>query len=150
LPVLKKIPLWVLYLKELFSWFAILLWIGGILCVVGYELQPSQGLSNVYLAIVLAVVVIITATLSFYQNFKSDSLMESFKKMIPRDCLVIRGGKEKKIEGKKIVPGDIVNIKTGANIPADIRIIQSRDMKVDNSALTGEAEPLIRKKECTK
>lgn len=149
LPMLKKTPLWVLYMKELFSWFAMLLWIGAALCLVGYFLQPAQGLSNVYLAIVLAVVVLITATLSFYQNFKSDSLMESFKKMIPRDCVVIRGGKKRQIEGKKLVPGDLVDIKAGDNIPADIRIIQSRDMKVDNAALTGEAEPLIRKKECT-
>jgi sodium/potassium-transporting ATPase subunit alpha len=49
--------------------------------------------------------------------------MESFKKMIPRDCVVIRGGKKRQIEGKKLVPGDLVDIKAGDNIPADIRII---------------------------
>ncbi len=90
LPCLKKTPLWVLFLKELFSWFALLLWIGAIICIIGYELQPNQGLSNVYLAVVLVIVVLITATLGFYQNYKSDSLMDSFKKMIPRDCIVIR------------------------------------------------------------
>jgi sodium/potassium-transporting ATPase subunit alpha len=41
LPMLKKTPLWVLYMKELFSWFAMLLWIGAALCLVGYFLQPA-------------------------------------------------------------------------------------------------------------
>ncbi len=47
------------------------------------------------------------------------------------------------------MPGDLVDVKAGDNIPADLRIIQSRGMKVDNAALTGEVEPLIRKNECT-
>ncbi len=137
-------------MKELFSLFASLLWVGGGLCLFGYFIAPSNGPMNVFLAVVLFIVVLLTATLSFYQNFKSDSLMESFKKMIPRECNVIRGGNKKKIEGRLLVPGDLVEIKSGDNIPADVRIIQSREMKVDNSPLTGEAEPLLRKKECTK
>lgn len=53
------------------------------------------------------------------------------------------------IDPLKLVPGDVINIKGGDKIPADIRIIQSIEMKVDNSALTGESDPLLRSDKCT-
>lgn len=56
---------------------------------------------------------------------------------------------EKQIPAVKLVPGDIVKIRMGDKIPADIRILQSREMKVDNSCLTGESDALLRSTECT-
>ena len=69
--------------------------------------------------------------------------------MIPQQCIVLREGVEKQIMASKIVPGDVVKVKMGDKIPADLRIVQSREMKVDNSCLTGESEPLLRTVECT-
>lgn len=63
--------------------------------------------------------------------------------------MVVREGVIKKILATKLVPGDIVELKMGDKMPADVRIIQSREMKVDNSALTGESDPLLRTVECT-
>lgn len=62
---------------------------------------------------------------------------------------MVRNGKAKKIMATDLVAGDIVEVKFGEKIPADIRILQSREMKVDNSALTGETEPLLRSTECS-
>lgn len=75
--------------------------------------------------------------------------MDSFKNFLPAQCVVIREGQKRQIEAIKLVPGDVLEIKMGDKIPADVRIIQSREMKVDNSALTGEADPLLRTVECT-
>lgn len=75
--------------------------------------------------------------------------MEGFKNFIPPKCKVIRDGKTESIDALKIVVGDLIEIRMGDRIPADIRIVSSDEMKVDNSSLTGESEPLIRKIECT-
>ena len=99
--------------------------------------------------IVLAAVVIITACFSYYQSSKSAALMAKFKDFIPQTTMVIRHGNEKVIEAKGLVPGDIVKIKGGDNIPADIRVIDCNEMKVNNASLTGESEDLLRSIEKT-
>lgn len=75
--------------------------------------------------------------------------MDSFKNMIPSGCSIIRDGTNTTIDPMKLVPGDVIAIKSGDKIPADVRIIQSIEMKVDNSALTGESDPLLRSDKCT-
>jgi sodium/potassium-transporting ATPase subunit alpha len=75
--------------------------------------------------------------------------MAQFKNFIPPRALVIRNGHETGIEASKLVPGDLVLVKGGENIPADIRIIECHEMKVDNASLTGESDDLIRKVEKT-
>jgi len=95
------------------------------------------------------VVVHVSGICSFYQDFKSDRIMESFKDMIPRQCHVTRNGQRQEMQVAELVVGDIVEVKYGDLIPADIRILESHDFKVDNSSLTGESEPQKRSPECT-
>lgn len=66
--------------------------------------------------------------------------MNSFKNFLPQKCTVVREGEARVLDAAKLVVGDIVIIKLGEKIPADIRILESNEMKVDNSALTGESE----------
>jgi sodium/potassium-transporting ATPase subunit alpha len=77
-------------LKEMASPFALLLWLGGILCFVAYGL--SNDPSNLYLGIVLIVIVLATSFMTFYQNMKSEAIMGSFKDFIPPQTIVIRDG----------------------------------------------------------
>ena len=88
--------------------------------------------------------VTVTALYSFSQQHSSGKIFESFKNMIPQETMVIRDGRQSKIRADHLVVGDIVLCKGGERIPADIRIIQCEGMKVDNSSLTGESEPLSR------
>jgi sodium/potassium-transporting ATPase subunit alpha len=69
--------------------------------------------------------------------------------MLPSVCKVLRDGKITQLPAEKLVRGDIVEVISGEKIPADLRVIKSTEMKVDNSALTGEVEPLLRSPECT-
>ncbi|XP_022346433.1 sodium/potassium-transporting ATPase subunit alpha-4 [Enhydra lutris kenyoni] len=144
---------WVKFCKQLFGGFSILLWIGAILCFVAYGIQihfneePTKD--NLYLGSVLAVVVIITGCFSYYQEAKSSKIMESFRKMVPQQALVIRGGEKMQIDVEDVVVGDLVEVKGGDQIPADIRLIYSQGCKVDNSSLTGESEPQTRSPEFT-
>jgi P-type E1-E2 ATPase len=70
--------------------------------------------------------------------------MAGFKNFIPPKALVWRDGKKKEVAAKDLVPGDIVEVNIGDNIPADMIIIKSSEMKVNNASLTGESEELLR------
>lgn len=123
-------------LKELTAPFALLLWAGGILCFIAYGLSKDD--SNLYLGIVLIVIVLISGFMTFYQNMKSEALMDSFKDFIPPQTVVVRDGKDITIDAINLVRGDLVKVALGKKVPADIRIVDSQKMKVDNSSLTGE------------
>ncbi|GFR07814.1 hypothetical protein TNCT_711131 [Trichonephila clavata] len=144
----KKTPEWVKFCKQLFGGFALLLWVGALLCFIAYSIQSSSleeaPDDNLYLGIVLAAVVIVTGIFSYYQEAKSSKIMESFKNMVPQYATVIRGGQKITLAAEEVVQGDIVEVKGGDRIPADIRIIQATAFKVDNSSLTGESEPQTR------
>jgi len=75
--------------------------------------------------------------------------MESFKNMVPQFATVIREGEKLTLRAEDLVLGDVVDVKFGDRIPADIRIIEARGFKVDNSSLTGESEPQSRSPEFT-
>uniref|UniRef100_A0A674MEH8 ATPase Na+/K+ transporting subunit alpha 2a n=1 Tax=Takifugu rubripes TaxID=31033 RepID=A0A674MEH8_TAKRU len=104
---------------------------------------------RLYLGVVLAAVVIVTGCFSYFQEAKSSRIMDSFKKMVPQQALVIREGEKMQINAELVVMGDLVEIKGGDRVPADLRIISSSGCKVDNSSLTGESEPQTRSPEFT-
>ena len=123
--------------------FALLLWIGSLLAFVAYGLYPADP-SNLYLGIVLIFIIIFVGLLTFYENMKSQAIMASFKDFIPATTSVIRDGQEKSLDAAKLVRGDLIKVTSGMKIPADIRIVSSQGMKVDNSSLTGETNLLPR------
>ncbi|XP_023221168.1 sodium/potassium-transporting ATPase subunit alpha-like [Centruroides sculpturatus] len=104
---------------------------------------------QLYLGIVLSTVVIVTGCFSYYQEARSSKIMESFKNMVPQYATVIREGQKFTFPAEEVVVGDIVEVKGGDRIPADIRVISSQSCKVDNSSLTGESEPQTRSPELT-
>jgi sodium/potassium-transporting ATPase subunit alpha len=136
----------ILFLKEQTGFFSLLLWFGSILCFIAYGIQEDKtDESNLYLGIVLGVVVFVTGVFSYSQSSKAASLMDDFKNMIPPQARVLRGGKWGDVEAKELVPGDIIEIAGGFQIPADTILFTSNEMKVNNASLTGEAEELLRK-----
>ncbi|XP_037944797.1 sodium/potassium-transporting ATPase subunit alpha-like [Teleopsis dalmanni] len=147
----KQTSAFVRLLEQMFGGFALLLWIGAILCIVAYIIQHLQNDEDedlpydyLYLGAVLAGVVIVTGLFSYYQESKSSKIMDSFKNMIPQFATVVRDGEKHIITAEHVVLGDIVEVKFGDRIPADIRIIESRNFMVDNSSITGESEPQYR------
>lgn len=74
----------------------------------------------------LAVVVIITGCFSYYQESKSSAIMESFKNLVPQYATVLRDGQKHTIPAEEVVVGDIVEVKGGDRIPADIRIVKGK------------------------
>nr|XP_021510721.1 potassium-transporting ATPase alpha chain 2 [Meriones unguiculatus] len=148
----KQTPEIIKFLKQMVGGFSILLWIGAILCWIAYVIQyvnNSASLDSVYLGAILVLVVVLTGIFAYYQEAKSTNIMASFSKMIPQQALVIRDSEKKIIPAEQLVVGDVVEIKGGDQIPADIRLVSSQGCKVDNSSLTGESEPQARSTEFT-
>ena len=134
-------PWYIKFLMQFKNFFALLLLGGGVLCFVGYAIDSEKDQTNLYLGVVLFTVVMITATFSFLQEAKSEAIMEGFKSMIPKKCKAIRDGKGVVLDAWELVPGDVVDLNDGDQVPADIRVMRSNELKVDNSSLTGESEP---------
>ncbi|XP_053353006.1 sodium/potassium-transporting ATPase subunit alpha-1b [Clarias gariepinus] len=141
-------PEWVKFCKQMFGGFSMLLWTGAVLCFLAYGIQAAMedepANDNLYLGVVLSAVVIVTGCFSYYQEAKSSKIMDSFKNLVPQQALVIRDGEKNHINAEDVVVGDLVEVKGGDRIPADLRIISSHGCKVDNSSLTGESEPQTR------
>jgi potassium/sodium efflux P-type ATPase len=86
------------------------------------------------------VVIFVNAVFSFWQEFKAERAIDALKKLIPSYARTIRDGKEIKVPTSDIVPGDIVIIEEGDNIPADARLIEAQELRVNNSAFSGESK----------
>merc|ERR1712012_1352018 len=147
-------PEWVKFCQCLFSGFACLLWLGAVLCFLAYSIQASAYEEppddNLYLGVVLSAVVTVTGIFSYYQESKSAKIMEGFKNLVPQYALVRRNNGEKlTVPADTLTLGDIVEIKFGDRCPADLRVLEARGFKVDNSSLTGESEPQARGPEFT-
>ncbi len=90
-------------------------------------------------AIIILIIVFASAGLGFTQEYRSEKAVEALKKMTSPNALVIRDGKETKIPASQLVPGDIMLLYTGDKIPADARLIEAHNLKVEEAALTGES-----------
>ncbi|CAF1243443.1 unnamed protein product, partial [Adineta ricciae] len=150
----KTTPEWVKFCKQMFGFFALLLWAGAILCFVAHAITVATHHGeapndNLWLGVALTIVVVITGCFSYYQEAKSSRIMDSFKDMVPQQAIVTREGQNKNVKSEDLVVGDIVHVKFGDRVPADIRILEAHGFKVDNSSLTGESEPQSRSAEKT-
>ena len=90
-------------------------------------------------AIIIFVIVLINATLSFTQEIKAENALESLKKMSQPFSTILRDGEQKRIKTSDIVVGDIIFLEAGDVVPADILLIESASLKCDESTLTGES-----------
>ena len=91
---------------------------------------------------IIAVMAFLSVALGFFQEYRADKEAEKLSEMVRATATVCRNGKPKEIPIKQIVPGDIVDLFAGDMIPADIRIIQAKDLFINQSALTGESMPV--------
>ena len=128
-----RTPLIFKFLENFYHFFAILLWVGGILAFVGR--MPQLGWA-------IFAVIFINASFSFWQEYRAEKATEALKRLMPHKAKVVRDGETKQVDAAEIVPGDILVLDEGDNIPADGRLIQEFEMRTNNAVLTGESEPV--------
>ncbi len=88
------------------------------------------------------VIIILNAILGFIQEYKAEKSIEALKKLTAQTSLVLRNNQEQKIPSKELVSGDIILIEEGTRIPADCYLLESVELKIDESTLTGESTPV--------
>lgn len=123
-------PWWHLLLKQ-FQNVLILILLAG----AGLSLALGHGTES----IAIAVIVIFAVFLGFIQEFRAEKALDALQKMAAPLATVIRNGVTRTIESRLVVPGDLISLTTGNRVPADARLIESRNLKADEAALTGES-----------
>lgn len=135
-----RMPEWQRFLLQFTNVFLLLLNGCAVLSIVAYVI--TADIINLYLAIVLVVVVFLTAFIQFHEEGKALAVIDSFAKMLAAECIVIRQGEEKKITTDLLVAGDLVKVQNGDRVPADLVLLLCRGLKAECSSLTGESEPV--------
>ncbi|KAL0490061.1 sodium/potassium-transporting ATPase subunit alpha [Acrasis kona] len=149
----KETSQFIVFFRNFTNFFALLMEGAAVLCLIAFFISLGQSLNakteiiydNLYIAVVLIFIVVANALFTYFQERSSSNVAKEFAKMAPTDnIIVIRDGKELGVKPDQLVIGDLVKIKLGDRIPADIRILHCADFTVDNSSLTGEVEPQAR------
>ena len=96
---------------------------------------------------VILLAILVNAGLGFYQEYSAEHALEELETYVKERARVIRGGVEREIDSSLLVPGDIITLAIGARVPADVRIIESRGLSVDEAILTGESLPVLKQTE---
>lgn len=125
---------------EQFSDFMILVLIAA--AVISFLISSLNGEADFTDSIIILAIVILNAILGVIQEEKAEKSLEALKKISAPMAAVIRNGVRSEISASKLVPGDIIEIEAGQYVPADARLLSSVNLKIDESALTGESLPV--------
>ncbi|SCZ89305.1 BZ3500_MvSof-1268-A1-R1_Chr1-1g01094 [Microbotryum saponariae] len=129
------------YLESLSSLFNILLIVAGILEYILLGVDFEDNKPNEYIGGILIAVAFVNAGIDYYQIAKAEAVLAGFLSLVPATCTVVRDGQISQIPAADLVLGDCVLIRMGDKTPADVFIFSAVSCSVDNSSLTGEAEP---------
>jgi len=129
----RTAPIWVVFFEQFKDLMIVVLLIAALIAGLIGELSDT---------VVILVIVFLNAILGTTQQYRAERAIIALRKLTVPLATVVRGGELKKIDSTSLVPGDIILLEAGAYIPADIRIVDAPNLKVDESALTGESIPV--------
>lgn len=139
----KETNAFILFLKTLIDPLAIIMLLAGFLSIIlPLALGRTIGTAEIPGIVVIFGVVFANSIISTTQEVKARSSLKALQSLTETKVVVLRGGKQREINVEELVRGDIVFLDTGKFVPADIRIIEAPQLKVDESALTGESLPV--------
>ncbi len=129
----KKKPAWLLFLGQFKDFMILILAAAAIISGIVGDLTDT---------IIILVIIVLNAVLGFVQEYRAEKAMESLKKLTETQTKVIRDGQSMTVFSRELVPGDVVILEAGNMVPADIRLIETFALKIDESSLTGESVPV--------
>ncbi len=104
----------------------------------------SVGVGDTVDAVVIVAIVVLNGVLGFVQEYRAEKALEALKRMLTPTCTVVRDGTERTVPAETLVPGDVVVLEVGDQVPADLRLGTSLNLRIDESALTGESVPVAK------
>jgi calcium-translocating P-type ATPase len=125
------------FLKEFTHFFALILWLAAGLAFLAEWIDPGQGMAKIGYAVV--VVILVSGVFSFWQEFRIERTLAALRELLPQQVDVLRDNKTVRLVADQLVPGDIVLLEQGKNIPADCRLIEAFGVRVNNATVTGES-----------
>jgi P-type Ca2+ transporter type 2C len=129
----KKKPAWLLFLDQFKDFMILILAAAAIISGLVGDLTDT---------IIILVIIVLNAVLGFVQEYRAEKAMDSLKKLTETQSKVLREDHWVSVPSKELVPGDVVALEAGNMIPADLRLLETFSLKVDESSLTGESEPI--------
>jgi len=128
-----KEPLWILFLKQFRDFMVMILLAATAVSVFLGEYAD---------AVTILTIVVVNAILGFIQECRAERSLEALKQLTAPEAKVVREGRERKIQAVELVPGDIVLLGEGDRVPADIRLLKTAGLEIEESTLTGESVPV--------
>lgn len=128
-------PLWKKYLGQFKEPMILLLLASALISLIMRQYDDA-------LSITIAIIIVVTV--AFIQENRAEKEIEALKKLVPPRCVCIREGKSQMIYARDLVPGDLCILDIGDRVPADLRLIETNQLSVDESSFTGETKPSVK------
>lgn len=128
------------FLAGFTHFFALILWFGAGIAFFAEWSAPGGGMGLLGYAILG--VIVINGLFSFWQEFRAEQAINALQKLIPHEANVFRHGKLQRLPAEELVPGDIISLQDGDDVPADCRVLESIRLRVNNATMTGESMPV--------
>jgi calcium-translocating P-type ATPase len=130
------------FLRQFTHFFAAVLWVAALLALITNWWMPGQGMRTLALAIVA--VIVINGACSFWQEYRAEETMAALQRLLPHQVRVLRDGSTFVVPSEDVVPGDVIFLTAGDDVPADCRLVEAFGVRVNNATVTGEAHPVSR------
>ena len=134
---------WLLRLARQFThFFALILWVAAGLAFVAEAFGPGQGMAVLGAAIIG--VIAVNGSFAYWQEARAERTVGALRALLPHEVTVLRGGTGLRLPVAALVPGDVILVQQGDNIPADCRVIEALGLRVNIATVTGESLPMPR------
>ncbi len=110
--------------------------------ILSFMVSMWEGENSYTDSVMILLIVVLNAVLGVIQEAKAERSLEALQKLAAPNAIVLRSGKRKQIPARELVRGDIVFLQTGNYVPADVRLLEAEELRIDESALTGESAPV--------
>ncbi|MEI7839207.1 MAG: cation-transporting P-type ATPase [Methylococcaceae bacterium] len=130
------------FVKEFTHFFALILWLAAGLAFFAESQQPNQGMKTLGYAILG--VILVNGLFSFWQQYRAERAIGALQKLLPSYVKVLRDNQIQQILAAHLVPGDVLLLQEGDNVPADCRLLEAFSLRVNNATVTGESKAQAR------
>ncbi|HEX9181574.1 MAG TPA: HAD-IC family P-type ATPase, partial [Burkholderiales bacterium] len=137
--------LWLRFARGFIHFFALILWLAAGLAFFAEWNDPGKGMGTLGAAIVG--VIFVNGVFSFWQEYRAEKALAALRNLLPPQVTALRDGQAERLPAEELVPGDLILLEAGDNIPADCRLVQAFGVRVNNANVTGESLPKARTSE---